>query len=258
MNKEELAEYLGFAIEMRRRVKEQLRRINPTEFAKTDLTYIDKATGEEFSAPCPELVDVGASETGHSIRPPQSQSVVKPNQTNSPIGTFYGYELVRSLDSGGMAEAYMARNCETGETVFVKRVRNQSADKAALEREMRIYEKLMRTSTEHVLAILDFMRDDDYTAIVTEFADGGDLYGYVTERDHGLSVAEARDIALNIANAVRELHDQEIVHRDLKPQNVLAFSGCWKLSDFGISKSTSHQITKKTFQQYGTLGFLAK
>ncbi len=55
VSKDELGEYLSFALEMRRRVKEQLRRINPTEFANTDLTYIDKATGAEYSAPCPEM-----------------------------------------------------------------------------------------------------------------------------------------------------------------------------------------------------------
>ena len=35
-SKDELAEYLTFGLEMRRRVKEQLRRINPTEFANTE------------------------------------------------------------------------------------------------------------------------------------------------------------------------------------------------------------------------------
>ena len=63
VSKDELAEYLTFALEMRRRVKEQLRRINPTEFANVDMTFIDKATGAEFSAPCPETSIVFATGT---------------------------------------------------------------------------------------------------------------------------------------------------------------------------------------------------
>ncbi len=47
--------------------------------------------------------------------------------------------------------------------------------------------------------ILDFMRDDEYTAIVTEFADGGDLQEYVKQRDYGLPVGEAKEIALSVA-----------------------------------------------------------
>ena len=254
--KDELAEYLTFGLEMRRRVKEQLRRINPTEFAKTDLTFIDKATGDEFSAPCPEIRDSVESDTGASVSRKKATGQ-RPKTDDKPIGVFHGYELLRSLDSGGMAEAYVARKQETGETVFLKRVRNKSADKVALEREMRIYEKLMRASTTHVFQILDFMRDDEYTAIVTEFADGGDLQEHVEQRGRGLPVGEAKEIAVSVATALKELHSHDVVHRDLKPQNVLALAGRWKLTDFGISKNLSRAITQKTFQQYGTLGYAA-
>ncbi|WP_214035113.1 protease Lon-related BREX system protein BrxL [Methanospirillum sp.] len=53
--KEEMAEYVAFGLEMRRRVKEQLKRINPLEFSKVNLSYIDKETREEYYAECREL-----------------------------------------------------------------------------------------------------------------------------------------------------------------------------------------------------------
>lgn len=53
--RDELEEYLAFALEMRRRVKEQLKRINPIEFSRVNLSYLDKETGDEFFAECPEL-----------------------------------------------------------------------------------------------------------------------------------------------------------------------------------------------------------
>ena len=96
---------------------------------------------------------------------------------------FHSYDLLRGLDAGGMAEAYVARNRETGQRVFLKRVRRKSADKDALEREMRIYDKLMRMSLTHVIQILDFVRDDEYFALVTEFADGGDLQSHVESQN---------------------------------------------------------------------------
>ena len=40
---------------MRRRVKEQLKRLNPIEFSRVNLSYLDKNTGEEFVAECAEL-----------------------------------------------------------------------------------------------------------------------------------------------------------------------------------------------------------
>lgn len=53
--REDVAEYLAFGLEMRRRVKEQLKRINPIEFSRVNLSYLDKETGDEFFAECPEL-----------------------------------------------------------------------------------------------------------------------------------------------------------------------------------------------------------
>lgn len=51
---EELAQYLEVALEMRRRVKEQLKKMLPFEYAKTSFSYIDRASQREHFVPCPE------------------------------------------------------------------------------------------------------------------------------------------------------------------------------------------------------------
>ena len=117
----------------------------------------------------------------------------------------------------------------------------------------------MRMNTQHVMQVLDFIRDGEYIALVTQFADGGDLSQHVETvgKGRGLQVVAARDIAVGIATALKELHDHDIVHRDLKPRNVLLIGNVWKLADFGISKNCASVMTQKTFQQYGTLGYAA-
>jgi ATP-dependent Lon protease len=52
--KEDIREYLVFALEMRRRVKEQLKRIGGMEFWDTNFSYIDKDTQEEYFVGLPE------------------------------------------------------------------------------------------------------------------------------------------------------------------------------------------------------------
>jgi ATP-dependent Lon protease len=52
--KEDVRQYLEFAIEMRRRVKEQLKRIGGMEFWDTNFSYIDKETQEEIFVTLPE------------------------------------------------------------------------------------------------------------------------------------------------------------------------------------------------------------
>ena len=56
-DKEQARGILVYAIECRRRVKEQLRRMNPSEFADTALSYIDLADGTEHIISLPEAAD---------------------------------------------------------------------------------------------------------------------------------------------------------------------------------------------------------
>lgn len=58
--KEDVRKYLEFAIEMRRRVKEQLKRIGGMEFFDTNFSYIDNNTQEEAFVAVPE-------ERGHNL-----------------------------------------------------------------------------------------------------------------------------------------------------------------------------------------------
>ncbi len=53
--RQEVEEYVSFALEMRRRVKEQLKRMGGIEYAKVNFSCIDKETGEEHFVGCPEL-----------------------------------------------------------------------------------------------------------------------------------------------------------------------------------------------------------
>lgn len=54
-SEEEIQEYLTFAIELRRRVKEQLKRMGGIEYAKVNFSYINKKSGHETFVSCKEL-----------------------------------------------------------------------------------------------------------------------------------------------------------------------------------------------------------
>ena len=53
--KEELNEYITFAMELRRRIKEQLKRMGGIEYSKVNLSFIDKESREEKFVTCKEL-----------------------------------------------------------------------------------------------------------------------------------------------------------------------------------------------------------
>ncbi|MGA2258946.1 MAG: protease Lon-related BREX system protein BrxL [Thermoguttaceae bacterium] len=55
VTKEEMRQYLEYALEMRRRVKEQLKKMGGLEYWNTSFSYLDKETGQETFVRVPEL-----------------------------------------------------------------------------------------------------------------------------------------------------------------------------------------------------------
>jgi ATP-dependent Lon protease len=55
VTKAEMEEYLAYAMEMRRRVKEQLKKMGGLEYWDTSFSYIDSESGQETYVPVPEI-----------------------------------------------------------------------------------------------------------------------------------------------------------------------------------------------------------
>jgi serine/threonine protein kinase len=174
-------------------------------------------------------------------------------------GEFPGYETVEEIKGGGMARCFKVPSRASGELLFLKCVGGGSQDADALQREIDIYSRLTQVDNhEHLLDVRDLVRSNGQVALVTEFADGGDLKRFLDEAGgKGLPPREALPVALEIASGLGALHEANIVHRDLKPENVLRAGSRWKLADFGIAKSRSRAAPGVTFQQAGTYGYAA-
>ena len=59
-------------------------------------------------------------------------------------------------------------------------------------------------------------------------------------REPPLSVSEAVEIFVSVAQGLAAVHAHGLVHRDIKPGNILidAISGLPKIADFGLARSS--------------------
>jgi eukaryotic-like serine/threonine-protein kinase len=151
------------------------------------------------------------------------------------------YEVVGFLGSGGMGDVYRARDTKLGRKVALKILPDEFArDPARLARFKREAQVLASLNHPHIAAIYGFEDADSTHALVLELIDGPTLAERITglrAKGSGLPIAEALQIARQIAEALEAAHEQGIVHRDLKPANVkITPGGMVKVLDFGLAK----------------------
>lgn len=83
----------------------------------------------------------------------------------------------------------------------------------------------------YLLRLIDLVRDESHTMLVTEHCDSGDLFGFAMQRE--LCEAEVKRFMLQLFQALGYLHSHNIGHRDISLENLLVKDGELRLMDFG-------------------------
>jgi serine/threonine protein kinase len=157
------------------------------------------------------------------------------------IGESFGaYELIRRIGSGGMGEVYEGRHSLIGKRAAVKVALPEvvASEESALRffNEARAVVSLRHPAFTEVYDFGHHASGRPY--IVMELCDGETLAAAV-ERRGALPVAEALELAAQVARAMAAAHEAGVVHRDLKPENILLGAEPGegvRVLDFGIAK----------------------
>ncbi len=155
------------------------------------------------------------------------------------------YHIVRKLGTGGMASVYLAEDQELGRRVAIKLLDERHAqDEQFVERFRREAESAAGLSHPNVVSIYDRGEAEGTYYIAMEFLEGKTLKELLVSRGP-TPVRVAIDYTRQILSALEFAHRNGIVHRDIKPHNVVvAPDGRLKVTDFGIARSGSSQMTE--------------
>jgi protein kinase-like protein len=169
------------------------------------------------------------------------------------------YDILGPLGRGGMGMVYRARDRDLGEVIALKVLRPDHARQQHMENRFRSEIRLARRVRHpNVCSIYGDGDDNGLLYISMELVDGADLRHVV--RSHGrLPPPEAFDIAVQIAEGLKAIHDVGIVHRDLKTANIMRDTrGVIRLMDFGIAKQLAAEGTATaTGQLLGTPEYMS-
>jgi TolB-like protein len=164
------------------------------------------------------------------------------------------YEIVRELGRGGMATVYLAKDFRHDREVAIKVLLPDLGMALGPERFRREIQLATRVSHPNILALYDSGETPDHLLYyVMPFVAGESLRAKL-DREQQLSVDEAVQITIEVANALDYAHRQGIIHRDIKPENILLDDGHAIVADFGIAHAISAMGEEKLTQTGISLG----
>jgi len=182
-----------------------------------------------------------------------------------------GYQSIRRLAVGGMAEIFLARQRGPGgfdRLVVVKRLLPQLVESGDVANmffdEARIVANLVHPN---IVQIYELGTEDGQPFLALEYVSGVDVAQIFERRDqHAMRREVAAHIVAETARALDFAHravDADgkplgIVHRDVSPHNVMVSrTGDVKLMDFGIAKARSRLQRTDTGMVKGKVAYMS-
>ncbi|XP_055531925.1 probable serine/threonine-protein kinase DDB_G0282963 isoform X3 [Wyeomyia smithii] len=158
------------------------------------------------------------------------------------------FDIIKKLGQGTYGKVQLGINKESGQEVAIKTIKKSKieteADLIRIRREVQIMSSVQHPNIIHIYEVFE---NREKMVLVMEFAAGGELYDYLSERKV-LSEEEARRIFRQVATAIYYCHKHKICHRDLKLENILLDeNGNAKIADFGLSNVFDEQRLLATF-----------
>jgi len=190
----------------------------------------------------------------------------------APTTMLGGYQVLRHLATGGMAEVLLARaTTPTGHHhVVIKRIR---PDQAKDDRFVRMFldEARIAAMLQHpnIVRVYDIGEDRGEFFFAMEYVHGEDLRKVLMEihrRRDQLPIALVTGVVAGAAAGLHHAHKQigpdreplGIVHRDVSPANILlGYDGSVKVADFGIAKAALRTIETRSGTLKGKVSYMS-
>jgi TolB-like protein/Tfp pilus assembly protein PilF len=168
------------------------------------------------------------------------------------------YKILERLGEGGMGVVYRAEDIKLKRTVALKFLpQDLTRDSDAKERF--IQEAQAASSLDHpnICTIHEIDETPDGQLFICMTCYAGETLKERIERGP-LPIADAVDIASQIAGGLTKAHSQGIVHRDIKPDNVfLTDDNQIKIFDFGLAVLAGQTRLTRAGTTLGTVAYMS-
>ena len=163
------------------------------------------------------------------------------------------YRIERELGQGGMATVYLAEDVRHKRHVALKVLHPELSAVLGPERFLKEIELTASLQHPHILPLFDSGSSEGRLFYVMPFIEGETLRARL-ERERQVPIADALQIAREIADALQYAHERGVIHRDIKPENILLQGGHALVADFGIALAVQQAGGQRMTQTGLSLG----
>jgi serine/threonine-protein kinase len=178
---------------------------------------------------------------------------------NQLIGSNLGnrYEIIEILGTGGMAVVYKGRDLVLNRMVAIKVLKQEfSSDEEFVKKFQKESQAAASLSHPNIVNVFDVGYNENVHYIVMEIVNGNTLRDYLNNMQGFMKEEAIINIALQIASALSQAHQNDIVHRDIKSQNILINEqGSVKVTDFGIARAATTATIVNTKEVIGSVHY---
>ncbi len=172
---------------------------------------------------------------------------------------FKGFEISELLSRHGETCAWRAFDAKRQRTVVLKSVQSEAPPLISMERLKHEYEIGRRFKHPNIIRYLGLLTYHHRVAVVTEDFAGQPMSACIPEQ--GFPIGTFLRLALQLVDAIAEIHRQKVIHKDITPYNVVynADKRLLKLIDFGMATRLSQEVPihLRTAMMGGNLPYVA-
>lgn len=159
------------------------------------------------------------------------------------------YRPIKLLGEGGMGRVYLAEHIRLGRNVALKILRPEyAARKDAVQRFFQEAKAVNSIGHKNIVDVTDYRElETGEIFFIMEHLSGQNLGDILKDAKSPLPPRLAKEIAIQICDALIAAHQKGVVHRDMKPDNVFvcdygADKMLVKLLDFGVAKLVNQDM----------------
>ncbi|HEY6865011.1 MAG TPA: serine/threonine-protein kinase [Burkholderiales bacterium] len=169
------------------------------------------------------------------------------------------YKIAAELGRGAMGVVYKAKDPVLDRTVALKTIGMGEDASGRSEYQARFFLEAKaagKLNHPNIITIHDYGEEGELAWMAMELLEGTELRARMQEGQ--VPLAEAIDIAQQVAEGLGYAHEHGVVHRDIKPSNIMLMKrGKVKIMDFGIARMRASDLKTSTGVVLGTPRYMS-